>query len=188
MKKATLIFLNPPQLKARGNNGLTPKNYPNYILETLESLKDNFNTNASIVIRLNNRYFKGQSSIHSYKTILLLKENGYNLICDFLWHKTSCPPLGSNLGLANIYEKFYWFSKSPAPKCFPRNVPNLKQARASNIIEVSANTSKGNDLPVEIYRFFVTLLSEENDVVLDVFSSSSLKEVAEETGRLYLSI
>lgn len=116
-----LILTSPPYADKR-NYGITesrihPDDYINWFLPKAKEFIRVLKPNGSFVLNINDIVVKGEQNLYVYELVIaLVKEVGYKLVRDYIWHNPSAPPNIFSSGkygrTKKSHEYCFWFSKT----------------------------------------------------------------------------
>ena len=252
-----LIITSPPYaMRRKGTYGGVPEaEYVDWFCERADQFERVLSVFGSFVLNIKEHCVDGERHRYVYDLVIALRDRGWLLVDELIWHKKNPMPGHWNCRLKDGFERLYHFTQKRKDfKFFPDavrqpasasmiekfkkgatgvNNPDVRSrsgsghdiaainmvrrarrkelsgtgsgftkdreaektwttARPSNVIHCSAETTnRGHSavFPSAIPEFFVKLMTEPGDLVLDPFAGSGTSlEVAKRLGRRYLGV
>lgn len=112
-----LIVCSPPYAMQRKKlyGGISEEEYPAWTVEWMAALRPKLKHHASIFVVIRPHIRDGVLSDYVLKTVLAVREAGWNECETLIWHKPDAPPLGSTHRPRRTWEYIHWFSPSTRP-------------------------------------------------------------------------
>lgn len=119
----------PYAMQRKLYNGISEKDYPQWTVDWMETLKPKMALDGSILIVIRPHVRNGQVSDYVLRTRLALREAGWNECEELIWFKPDAPPLGSILRPRRVWESILWFSLTHKPFVDLRACGNKKSKK-----------------------------------------------------------
>ena len=152
---------------------------------------DLFFSEASRVVKSGGALIVFMAVIKLETLIELAQTYGFYYKTTGTWHKSNPMPRNMNLHFINSTESWVYFTKSTKTGTFNNNGKALHDFCETSITPKSEKKygSHPTQKPVKLMKFFIDVLTNEGDVVLDPFMGSGSTGVAAiESGRKFIGI
>ena len=140
-RSVNLIVTSPPYADRRRKNygGVHPDKYVEWFLPRSERFLKILADDGSFVLNIKEMAYKGEKHPYVLHLILGLREQGWKLVDEYIWHKKNCYPGKWSNRFRDAWERCLHFTKRPQFKMRQRSVMvpmgNWKDKRLANLSE-----------------------------------------------------
>ena len=140
-QSVNLIVTSPPYADRRRKNygGVHPDKYVEWFLPRSEKFLKILADDGSFVLNIKEMAYKGEKHPYVLHLILALREQGWKLVDEYIWHKKNCYPGKWSNRFRDAWERCLHFTKQPQFKMRQRSVMvsmgDWKDKRLANLSE-----------------------------------------------------
>lgn len=134
-----LIFTSPPYADQRKKNygGIHPDSYVEWFLPRATVMREALKPTGSFVLNIKEKAIHGERHPYVMELILALREQGWRLVDEYIWHKKNCYPGKWPNRFRDAWERLLHFTLSPKFKMRQEAVMvpmgDWKEARLRNL-------------------------------------------------------
>ena len=143
-----LIVTSPPYADQRKDNygGIHPDRYVEWFLPRSEVFKTSLRHTGSFVLNIKEKAIGGEKHPYVLNLILALREQGWHLIDEYIWHKKNCYPGKWPNRFRDSWERLLHFTKSLKFKMNQESVMVPMGDWAESRLKNLSNTDRKRDL------------------------------------------
>lgn len=173
------------------DNFFASAGWDNMDYEEWKASMDEFMKSASRVIKKGGTMIVFMSIIKVETVIELAQKYGFYYKTTGIWHKTNPMPRNMNLHFVNSTEAWIYFTYKTRTGTFNNDGSMLHDFVETSVTPLSERSygKHPTQKPEKLMSYFVSVLSNENDTVLDPFMGSGTSGVvSKELGRNFIGI
>lgn len=173
------------------DNFFVAAGWDNCSLSEWEILLDRFFAESARVLRAGGSALIFMAVIKVETVVRIAEKHGFYYKTTGIWHKTNPMPRNMNLHFINSIECWIYFTYGSRTGTFNNRGKAIHDFIESGLTPRSEKLNGGHPTqkPLSVMRHFISLLSNENDTVLDPFMGSGSTGVAAvELGRNFIGI
>ena len=147
-----LVITSPPYADQRSygasDSKIPPDKYIEWFIPKAVEIYRILKDTGSFILNINNKVVKGEQHLYVYELVIaLVKDVGFHLVRDYIWHNPSAPPNIYSTGkygrTKKNHEYFFWFSKSN--KWYFNMMP-IRKPYGNDMIKYLQGNGKGDRL------------------------------------------
>lgn len=167
-------------LKAMRNNFFGAAGWDNLTFEEWKKVMENLFSELSRIIKDSGSVIMFMSIIKVESIILLAEKYGFYYKTTGIWHKKNPMPRNMNLHFINSTEAWLYFTYKTHTGTFNNKGKAIHDFFETSITPVSEKKygKHPTQKPVKLLKTFISLLTNEGDVVFDPFCGSGSSGVA----------
>jgi site-specific DNA-methyltransferase (adenine-specific)/site-specific DNA-methyltransferase (cytosine-N4-specific) len=111
------VITSPPYAEQRNDfyQGVPEKDYPAWFVRLMETIRPKLKRDGSVLVVIRSKVQDGALSDYVLRTVLAVRESGWNQPEELIWYKSDGPPNGASNRPRRAFEHILWFSKTRRP-------------------------------------------------------------------------